>query len=84
MTIPLSYFPERCRARFGLAHLTDGAMTYWRIDKALYGMPQAGLLFQNDLTQHLASHGYRRSKTHHRVPLHSRHDSQHLFSSLGR
>jgi hypothetical protein len=63
MTIPVSYFPKRCRARFGLAQLLDGTMTYWRIDKALYGMPQAGLLFQNDLTQHLAAHGYRRSKT---------------------
>jgi hypothetical protein len=63
MTIPLSYFPERCRTRFSLDQHPAGTMTYWRIDKALYGMPQAGLLFQNDLTQHLAAHGYRRSKT---------------------
>jgi hypothetical protein len=38
-------------------------MTYWQIDKALYGMPQAGLLFQKELTAHLKQYGYIMSST---------------------
>ena len=63
MTLALSLFPPSCRKQFGIDHLPEGSLTYWQIDKALYGMPQAGLLFQRELITHLSSNGYHMSKT---------------------
>ena len=57
-SFPISWIPRSNRSEFNVANLPDDATLFYRIDKALYGMPQAGMIAQRELTRHLAQHGY--------------------------
>jgi hypothetical protein len=69
---PVSWIPKANRQEFDAAHLPDDATLFYRIDKALYGMPQAGMIAQRELTKHLAKHGYIMSRS---TPCHYTHQT---------
>ena len=62
LSLLVSHFPPDCREEFGIpSHLSEDTVIYYHILKGLYGMPQAGLLYQTGLVKHLSQYGYHMS-----------------------
>ena len=59
-------------------YLVNGSVLF-RIDKGMYGLPQAGLLAKSELTAHLASGGYHEDST---IPCLFKHVSNGVLFSL--
>jgi hypothetical protein len=58
LRITTKFLPDDILAKNNLkAYLSDGSILF-QVNKGMYGLPQAGLLAQNRLVQHLAAHGY--------------------------
>ena len=59
MRIPLALIPDAIIKQYNLRDLADAnGMVYVRINKGMYGLPQAGILANQLLEKRLARHGY--------------------------
>ena len=58
MKMPLSLFPQHTINQYDLATRAKGGFVYLEIWKAVYGLPQAGMLANKQLKEYLASAGY--------------------------
>ena len=63
MWMPLRLIPIEYRPKLGMEFLAEDSRILLQVDKALYGLPQAGLLAQTELIAHLADHGFIQSPT---------------------
>lgn len=63
MRIQLRLLPDSILDELGLRPFISSGTVTFQIDKGMYGLPQAGLLAQDRLVGHLATHGYRQSPT---------------------
>ena len=62
MWIPVKYIPDDIMQQYQLADLIHNNMVMVEIRKGMYGLPQAGILANNRLQEHLAKHGYTATK----------------------
>lgn len=69
--IPLKLIPDDIIASYSLTPYISNNSILFEIKKGMYGLPQAGLLAQQQLIPHLAKHGYHQTST----PCLFRHDS---------
>ena len=58
MKMPLSIFPEHTRKQYDLDSKAKNGFVYLEIRKAIYGLPQGGILANKLLRKRLAPHGY--------------------------
>ncbi len=58
MKMPLDIFPPHTKAQYKLDKHTKNGFIYLEIRKAIYGLPQAGILANQLLRQRLRPHGY--------------------------
>ena len=58
MKIPLSLFPEHTGDEYGLRKKANDGFVYVEIRKAIYGLPQAGILANKLLKKQLKPHDY--------------------------
>ena len=58
MRMPLKIFPEWTIEQYGLRDKSYKGWVYWEIRKAIYGLPQAGLLANQQLKKHLKPAGF--------------------------
>ena len=58
MRIPLSIFPEHVAQQYQLREKEKNGFIYMEIRKAIYGLPQAGVLVNKLLKKRLAPEGY--------------------------
>ncbi len=64
MRMKLSDLPEDFVKLYNLTNIADGnGVVYVKIQKGMYGLPQAGILANKLLEQQLNKHGYRQSPT---------------------
>jgi hypothetical protein len=63
MRMPISLIPMHYRVKLKIDHLPESTSLLWEILMGIYGLPQAGRLFQIDLVSHLILHGYIQSTT---------------------
>ena len=76
----LSDFPQDVITQYELTKLANkDGMVFVKIQKGMYGLPQAGLLEQELLEQRLNKHGYRQSKL---VPGLWKHDTRPIQFTL--
>ena len=57
MKMPLSLFPEWTRKQYNLDKKAQHGFGYWELRKAVYGLPQAGMLANKQLRKHLKPAG---------------------------
>ena len=74
----LSQIPPSIQDRYKVADLAVGNKVLVQIDGGIYGLPQSGLLAQQDLVALLATHGYRMTST----PCLFRHDTRDIQFTL--
>ena len=58
MKMPLSIFPSWTRKQYNLDANALNGFVYWEIRKAIYGLPQAGMLANKQLRKHLKPAGF--------------------------
>jgi hypothetical protein len=58
MRLPLSLVPQEIIDQYQLEEKEKNGQVYIRIDKGMYGMPQAGRLANDLLVKRLKPHGY--------------------------
>ena len=58
MKMPLKMFPEHVRKQYNLLEHEKGGYVYLKIRRAIYGLPQAGRLANQQLKEFLKPHGY--------------------------
>ncbi|KAL7476238.1 hypothetical protein ACHAW6_002113 [Cyclotella cf. meneghiniana] len=58
MHLKYDILPLEIITKYGLAQKVLDGWVYARIEKGMYGLPQAGLLVNNFLASHLDTHGY--------------------------
>ena len=58
MKMPLEPFPPWTRKQYNLDKYAYKGFVYWEIRKAIYRLPQAGKLANDQLRKRLAHHGY--------------------------
>jgi hypothetical protein len=58
MKMPISLFPPWIVTQYNLLNKVLGGYIYLQISKAIWGLPQAGILANKLLQKHLAPHGY--------------------------
>lgn len=58
MKIPLELFPEHIRQQYKLYEKNKNGFVYLEIRRAIYGLPQGGILANKLLRERLAPHGY--------------------------
>jgi len=58
MKMPLSIFPQHTRDQYEMDNKAVNGFVYLEIRKAIYGLPQAGILANKLLRKRLAPHGY--------------------------
>ena len=58
MKMPLSLFPEHIKKQYNMEDNALNGFVYLEIRKAVYGLPQAGILANKLLCKRLAPHGY--------------------------
>ena len=58
MKMPLKMFPEHVKKQYNLLEHEKGGYVYLEIRRAIYGLPQAGRLANQQLTEFLEPHGY--------------------------
>jgi hypothetical protein len=56
--IPIKYIPESILTAYNLTKFITNGSILFQIDKCMYGLPQAGLISQKKLFQHLEKNGY--------------------------
>jgi hypothetical protein len=56
--IPVSILSDRIITLYNLGNRIHNGHVYCRVNKGMYGLPQAGKLANDDLAKHLAPHGY--------------------------
>jgi hypothetical protein len=78
MYIQSTHFPPAARLRYNVAALERHGRVLCRINKGIYGLPQAGRLAQDRLIAHLATHGYHQTST----PLLFRHVTRPISFTL--
>jgi hypothetical protein len=78
MYIQSTHFPPAARHRYNIAALEHNGRVLCRINKGIYGLPQAGRLAQDRLIAHLATHGYHQTST----PLLFRHVTRPISFTL--
>ena len=63
LRITSKFLPQNIIVKNNLQpYLSNGSILF-QVKKGMYGLPQAGLLAQNRLIQHLAAHGYHQTAT---------------------
>jgi hypothetical protein len=62
MFIPIKLIPQEIIAEYNLLPLVSYEHVYIEVQKVMYGLPQAGILKNQLLARHLASHGYYQTK----------------------
>jgi hypothetical protein len=58
MQMPLSVFPEWIKKQYKLDKHAQNSFVYLRMERAVWGLPQAGILANKLLRKQLAPHGY--------------------------
>ena len=58
MKLKLDIIPREIVLQYKLKGVTSDGWKYLEIRKGMYGLPQAGILVNNNLTAHLATRGY--------------------------
>jgi hypothetical protein len=58
MWIPYKYFSPQLISQYNLQHLHHNGLILMELNKSIYGLPQAGILSQRRLLDHLSLHGY--------------------------
>ena len=58
MRVALKHIPLAVQQRYHLGHLARDGSVLARIDKGIYGLPQAGILARQRLVHHLGTVGY--------------------------
>jgi hypothetical protein len=58
MRIPVSLIPDKVMQMYKLAPLVKNGHVYVRIEKGMYGLPQAGIIANERLTKFLEPQGY--------------------------
>ena len=58
MKMPVSIFPEHIKKQYDMETNAKGGFVYLEIRKAIYGLPQAGLLANKRLRERLAPEGF--------------------------
>ena len=56
--VKLSIFPQHIKKQYGLDNKAYQGYAWLEIRKAIYGLPQAGVLAKKQLQRKLAKHGY--------------------------
>ena len=79
MRIPLKLLPDAIMAKYHLAEFVTRDSVLFEINKGMYGLPQAGLLAQQRLIQHLAKAGYTQAPN---VPCLFRHTTRNIAFTL--
>ena len=62
MKTPLVLFPDHIVKQYNLGEKAKNGFVYLKLQKAIYGLPQAGSLANKPLKERLEPHGY------HEVP----------------
>jgi hypothetical protein len=79
MRIPLSLLPADVIAKYNLLAIAENGYVLGVVHKGIYDLPQeAGRLAQDQLTAHLALHGYRPAPN---TPALFRHDTRPISLS---
>lgn len=79
VAIPVAEIPAESMTRHKLHDKVRNGRVYFRIDKAMYGLPQAGYIAQRDLGKLLRDNGFRECP---RTPQVFRHESRALTMSI--
>jgi hypothetical protein len=79
LRIPLKYLPAEIIDMFHLTPFIHNGYVLFEVLKGMYGLPQAGILAQNDLVCHLKEHGYIQSEF---VPCLFRHITRNISFTL--
>jgi hypothetical protein len=79
MVINLSSLPQETIDKYNLMELTQDGKVYIKIQKGLYGLPQAGILANELLQRNLAKDGYRPTQHTHGL---WKHDTRPVSLSL--
>ena len=79
VAIPVSEIPAESMTRHKLHDKVRNGRVYFQIDKAMYGLPQAGYIAQKDLGKLLRDNGFRECP---RTPQVFRHESRALTMSI--
>ena len=58
MRLALNLIPEEMILHYKLLDIAEDRYIYFEIWKGMYGLPQANMLVNNQLTKHLATYGY--------------------------
>ena len=58
MKMPLDIFPQHIKEQYNLDELQYKGYVWLEIRKAIYGLPQAGILANKQLREKLQPHGY--------------------------
>jgi hypothetical protein len=58
MRINLDHIPSEVIDKYGMQQYAHNGAVVVQVNKGIYGLPQAGILAQDRLVAHLASHGY--------------------------
>ena len=58
MKIPFDILPDEIIAQYNLHQLKHNGFIYYRIQKVMYGIPQAGMIANKLLQNRLAKHEY--------------------------
>jgi hypothetical protein len=79
MVISAHMIPPTFISKHELGSLIHNGKYYVRVDKGIYGLPQAGRLAQERLLAHLADHGYRQTSN---TSCLFKHDSDDVYFTL--
>jgi hypothetical protein len=71
MCIPVHQIPEEFFEQDKLQEVTHNGYVYVEIRKGIYGLPQAGILANAQLIEHLATNGYHQCKHTHLLFTHT-------------
>jgi hypothetical protein len=77
--IQRKFISDATLSKYNLADFLTNNSVLFRVDKGMYGLPQAGLLAKQELEEHLAAGGYHQSPT---VPCLFVHDTNGVMFSL--
>jgi hypothetical protein len=79
MRIKLDHIPQHVIDRYAMADFAHNNAVIVAVDKGIYGLPQAGILAQDRLVKHLATHGYKQAE---HTPCLFRHESNSVSFTL--
>ena len=79
MRLSLNLIPEEIKPLVQIMGLAEDGYVYLEIWKGMDGLPQDGMLANNQLTKHLATYGYSPTSN---TPGLWRHQTSPIFSSL--